>query len=136
MLEMNHMPEKSGRKPSLSEDDQREMDAAAMVLEPFLDIRHDMPLRYAHSFLMVAREEGLGVNEYAQKAGVSASVMSRHLLDIGDRDRNMRPGFGLVTKEQDKFELRKFRVYLTPLGRQLAEKISRVMRLGRGAGRH
>lgn len=136
MLEMNHMPEKSGPKPSLSKDDQREMDAAAMVLEPFLDIRHDMPLRYAHSFLMVAGEEGLGVNEYAKKAGVSASVMSRHLLDIGDRDRNMKPGFKLVFKVQDPFELRKYRVYLTPLGRQLAERIVRVMRLGRAAGRH
>jgi hypothetical protein len=37
------------------------------------------------------------VVDYAKRAGVSVSVMSRHLLDIGERNRHMEEGFRLVT---------------------------------------
>ena len=46
-----------------------------------------MPVQYITSFLLVATDEGLTVTDYAKKAGVSKSVMSRHLLDIGGRSR-------------------------------------------------
>jgi hypothetical protein len=39
--------------------------------------RDTMPLQYLMSFLLVALEEGKGVNEYAERARVSKSVMSR-----------------------------------------------------------
>ena len=57
--------------------------------QPFRSLRGTMPLQYVTAFMLVAEEEGLGVVDYAQRAGVSISVMSRHLLDIGDRDRHM-----------------------------------------------
>jgi hypothetical protein len=87
------MLDKSGVRQSLSDDEKRSTKGLITALETFRELRRDMPLQYVYSFLLVAEEEGLGVNEYAKKAGVSSSVMSRHLLDIGEEDRNHNPGF-------------------------------------------
>lgn len=95
------------------------------ALEPFRDIRGTMPLQYVVAFLLVAENEGLGVVDYAQKAGVSVSVMSRHLLDIGERSRHMEAGFGLVTYRSNPMELRKHEYFLTDKGRALANRIAR-----------
>jgi DNA-binding MarR family transcriptional regulator len=64
----------------------------------------------------------LSVSDYAKVSGISNSVMSRHILDIGDRDRHKKPGFGLVTKRQDPMELRVQRVFLTDKGRIIARR--------------
>jgi hypothetical protein len=40
---------------------------------------------------------GLTVTEYAKRLRISKSTMSRHLLDIGDRNRKGERGMGLVT---------------------------------------
>ena len=95
------------------------------ALEPFRDLRSTMPLQYVTAFLLVCHEEGLGVGDYAERAGVSVSVMSRHLLDIGDRNRHMEEGFGLVTYRANPMELRKHEYMLTDKGRALAHKILR-----------
>lgn len=114
-------------KQSLSEVEKKHVSALLQALEAFLQMRHDMPLRYATAFLSVAEEEGLPVSEYAKRSNVSPSVMSRHILDIGDRDRYMDEGMGLVTKRQDPMELRTHRVFLTDKGRALARTIFRAL---------
>jgi hypothetical protein len=48
------------------------------------------------TFLVVVLDEGKSVQEYADAAGVSKSVMSRHILDLGDRTRYMEVGLGLM----------------------------------------
>jgi DNA-binding MarR family transcriptional regulator len=83
-------------------------------------------MQYVRTFMLVCVEPGLGVMECANRAGVSQTVMSRHLLDIGDRNRYMEPVFGLVTKRQDPMNLRRWEVHLTEKGRQVAHKIIRV----------
>jgi len=95
------------------------------ALEPFRDLRATMPLQYVTAFLRVCHEEGLGVGDHAARAGVSVSVMSRHLLDIGDRNRHKEEGFGLVTYRSNPMELRKHEYMLTDKGRALAHKILR-----------
>lgn len=55
---------------------------------PFLAVRPTMPMQYWNTFLMIAADEGLSVIEYARRAGLSQSVMSRHILDIGDKSRH------------------------------------------------
>src|SRR5262245_35557529 len=79
---------------------------ALNILEPFRELRRDMPLQYVYTFLLVARNPGKTVMEYAKMAGVSQSVMSRHLLDIGPRNRNMEQGFGLVEYAPSPMDLR------------------------------
>jgi len=97
------------------------------ALDPFRAIRSTMPLQYVVAFLLVAQEELLGVGEYAERAGVSVSVMSRHLLDIGERNRHLEKGFGLVTYRANPMELRKHEYMLTDRGRALLHQITRQL---------
>lgn len=101
------------------------------AIEPFRALRATMPAQYVVSFLLVAEEEGLGVGDYAKRAGVSMSVMSRHLLDVGERDRKGGKGFGLVTYRSNPMELRKHEYMLTDKGRALLHKITRALKATR-----
>jgi DNA-binding MarR family transcriptional regulator len=116
------------RFDGLPDDEVKLMSAFYQALEPFAQIRHDMPMQYVKSFMLVCMEPGLSVIDYANRAGVSQTVMSRHLLDIGDRNRYMGPGFGLITKRQDPMNLRRQEVHLTEKGKQVAHKMVRALR--------
>lgn len=116
--------------PALRKLPENERNAVRKLLgahEPFKALRGTMPLQYVTAFLLVAEEEGLGVKDYAERAGVSMSVMSRHLLDIGDRNRSMTEGFGLVTYRANPMELRKHEYTLTEKGRAILHQITRQM---------
>jgi DNA-binding MarR family transcriptional regulator len=119
-------PDKPTRVP-LADDERNAMKRLALALGAFRQLRTTMPLQYVMSFLLIAQEEGLGVSEYAARAGVSPSVMSRHLLDIGDRNRHLQDGFGLVTSRQNFRMLRRSEYFLTPKGRALAHEIFRQL---------
>lgn len=56
-----------------------------------------MPLSYVTAMLHVGMDEGRGVAEYAAKENLSPTVMTRNLLDIGDRNRQREEGYGLIT---------------------------------------
>ena len=114
------------RQP-LSEVERKAMRNLMGTLAVFTKLRNTMPLQYVMTFLSVAYEEGLSVNDYAARANVSTSVMSRHLLDIGDRNRHMTEGFGLVSYRANPMELRKHEYHLTPKGKALAYEIIRNM---------
>lgn len=111
----------------LPDDAKQALRRLMAAIEAFRSIRVTMPLQYVHSFLLVALHEGLSLKEYAEMSGVANSVMSRHLQDIGDRNRSMEEGFGLVTYRAHPHELRKHEYFLTPVGKALAHKINRAM---------
>ncbi len=94
-------------RPPLNENEKTCLKGLRGSLEAFLSVRNTMPLQYVTTFLLVAMDEGKSVAEYATKAGVSQSVMSRHLLDIGERNRHMQKGFGFITYRPNPMELRK-----------------------------
>jgi DNA-binding MarR family transcriptional regulator len=121
-------------RQSLDDETKNAMHDMLAALEPFRALRQTMPLQYIVSFLLVALDEGRSVNEYAERAGVGTSVMSRHLLDIGERNRNKEEGFGLVTQRADPMELRKHQMMLTPKGRVVAHQIARHIK-GRKSAR-
>jgi DNA-binding MarR family transcriptional regulator len=112
------------RRQKLSPEEKEHIRALLAALELFREIRSTMPLQYVIAYLRVALEEGKGVTEYGKEVGVSQAVMSRHLLDIGDRNRYMTEGFGLITKRPDPMELRK----LTEKGEALAHQVIRALR--------
>jgi DNA-binding MarR family transcriptional regulator len=114
-------------RQSLTDEEKRVLRGFLAALEPFRAIRPTMPLQYVVAFLLAALHEGEGVSELATKAGVGQSVMSRHLLDIGDRNRHMEEGFGLVTQRPDPMELRKHQVLLSNTGKAVAHKIIRAL---------
>lgn len=110
-------------KPTLSEEEREALRALYLALKPFRDINPSMPLSYITAYLLVGMEEGKGVAEYAGDANISPTVMTRNLLDIGDRNRQREEGFGLVTQERDLFDLRKHNARVTPKGKTFAHHI-------------
>ena len=95
-----------------------------VALEPV----RDLPVNQVVSLFTVATKEGLTVDEYAKRAGISPTTMSRHLLDLGDRTRKLQPGLGLV-EGRDNIQNRREKNYsLTPKGRALATKVAGALR--------
>jgi DNA-binding MarR family transcriptional regulator len=115
-------------RQSLSDEQKDKLKQLLNALQPFLKTRPTMPMQYVVAYLLAALHEGSGVTELAERAGVSQSVMSRHLLDIGDRNRHKEDGFGWVTQRPDPMELRKHQVTLTEKGRTIAAQVSRAIR--------
>jgi DNA-binding MarR family transcriptional regulator len=117
----------AGFKPTLSEEERAYSRALRLALEPFRQINPSMPLSYIIAFLEVACDEGKGVAEYASKVDVSPTVMTRNLLDIGDRNRQREEGYGLITQERDLFDLRKHNAKVTPKGKSLAHRYKHAL---------
>lgn len=114
-------------KPTLSAEEKAYCRALMLALEPFRDIRPTMPLQYVYTFLQVATEEGKTSTEYAKNLDVSVTVMTRHILDIGPRNREQSAGFGLVNAERDPQDLRRHRVRITPIGKALVRRIMNAL---------
>jgi DNA-binding MarR family transcriptional regulator len=93
------------------------------VMERFRRVRHTMPVHLVEALLRVAHHEGKSVIQYAREAGVSQSVMSRHLLELGNQYVKGEPGLGLVEKRTSSHSLREFEVTLTKKGRDTVEEI-------------
>jgi DNA-binding MarR family transcriptional regulator len=115
-------------KPTLNDDEKAYCRSLMLALEPFRDIRSTMPLQYVYTFLMVATDEGKGSTEYAKEQGISNTVMTRHMLDIGDRNRQREEGFGLITQERDLHDLRRHHARVTPTGKALVRKLMNALR--------
>ncbi len=112
----------------MTEDDKRAIQGLLWALKPLANLRGSIPLPFVTTFLMVALDEGKGVNSYARALGIHRAAMSRYLRDIGDRARNGGPGLGLVTIEQDPTDPRKSQVFLTAKGRSIAKEIFQQLR--------
>jgi hypothetical protein len=79
-------------KSSFNEEERDAARALVAALESFRALRPTMPLQYVYLFLTVVVKEGQTVTEYAEKAGVPQTVMTRHLLEIGDGSRDKEKG--------------------------------------------
>lgn len=66
------------------------------AVDVFYRLRERVPASYIGTFLKVATNEGLSVSELAIKCGVSGAVMSKHLGELGARNRRGGAGLGLV----------------------------------------
>lgn len=87
-----------------------------------------MPVNKLMTLFEVATKEGMTVDDYAKRAGISPTTMSRHLLDLGDIDRKMAPGLGLVEGRVNVTNQREKVYGLTPKGRALVTKVAGALR--------
>jgi DNA-binding MarR family transcriptional regulator len=87
-----------------------------------------MPIQHAYAFLLVAVKEGLGVQEYAERAGVTQAVMTRILFALGSRSQGRERGYGLVQQGTDTEDARKHQTFLTAKGKALKGQIARLVR--------
>lgn len=121
----------AGIAQALNAEQQQSMTLVALLIEEFRKLRKDMPISHAFVFLMVAQEEGLTVSEYAERAKVGQTVMTRWLFDIGSHSRTRDPGLGLVTQRSDPNDLRRHQTFLTQKGKEMAYDLIRVLKLKR-----
>lgn len=127
-----HTPLASGigmshAKQNLNAEEKEAARILLTALEPLTAVYSIMPLQQAKTFLMVAMEEGLGVGEYARKAGANPAVMTRHMLDLGEMNRRREPGLGVVYTRPNPMNRRSHQVFLTPKGVALATAIYRAL---------
>jgi DNA-binding MarR family transcriptional regulator len=92
-----------------------------------------MPIQNLITFLRVGMEEGKGVTEYADGAGLATTIMTRHLQDIGDRDRYGDDGLGLIYQARDRQDLRINRAWVTTKGAKLIDAAYHALTLLVGA---
>ncbi len=85
-------------------------------------------MQHAYAFLLVASEEGRGVQEYAERASVTQAVMTRILFALGWRSRGRERGYGLVQQGIDAEDARKHLTFLTAKGKALMREIVRLVR--------
>lgn len=107
---------------------QEEMHDRARALLHALEPARDLPVSKLMTLLTVALKEGLTVDDYAKRAEISATTMSRHLLDLGEVDRNKQPGRGLVEGRTNITNQREKVYGLTPIGRSLLTQIVEALR--------
>jgi hypothetical protein len=91
--------------------------------------RRGLPIGFVDTFLMIAADEGRSVNDYAEMAGVSKSVMSRQILDIGDATRDHEPGLQWVTTRLCPNEPGRHEVFLTAKGCSLERRLTELLDL-------
>ena len=113
---------------AISPIDKKITRALLWALKPLTNLRRPVPLPFLTSFLMVALDEGKGVNAYARALGIHRAAASRNLHAIGDRARNGGPGLGLVTIQTHPADPLRTRVSLTPKGRLIARQVFRQLR--------
>ena len=108
------------------------MDTVAILrlrttLQAMYSAGSDLNINMAVTFLTVAAFPGRPLREYEEMLGHPSSTMSRHLLDLGPRNRRKEAGLGLVDIERNPEDWR-FNVYtLTPKGMALVSTLTRLM---------
>jgi DNA-binding MarR family transcriptional regulator len=98
------------------------------AIELFREDRPFMLIQHIHTFLLVARNEGIGVSELANIADIELSSMTRHLQDLSPKDRKKDDGLDLINVSMDPANLRRRVITLTPKGRARFRKLMEMLR--------
>jgi DNA-binding MarR family transcriptional regulator len=112
----------------VTKDERLALRKCLLFMDALRAIRRTMPMQHAYAFLLVALEEGLGVQEYAERAGVTQAVMTRILFALSSRGRRREPGYGLVQQAVDLRDSRRHQTFLTVKGKALTHEIVRSVR--------
>ena len=107
----------------MTDAQKKAMKKALAVMQPFLKLRDTMPSQYMHTFLIIAADEDKNVKTYSVRAGISQSLMTRHLADLGERNCYHTEGMGLLEGYRDLMDRRNVLVKLTAKGHRVVKEI-------------
>lgn len=119
---------KVSRSKSFSEPERKALQDLLTVVGLLRAVNPKMTLQQLTALLLVAFEEGQPVTRYANQAGIAQGVMTRHLFDLGEFNRNREPGMGLVEQRPDIQDRRSHLTHLTHKGRALMHNVIRAFR--------
>jgi hypothetical protein len=103
--------------------ERKALDMIKDLLGSIIEVSPHMPVQQASAIILVALNEGSSMKELTELAGVKQSTMSRHLIDLGRRNRRMEQGYQVIECRQDDFDMRKNRYNLTPKGHTVVNKL-------------
>jgi DNA-binding MarR family transcriptional regulator len=113
------MTQETEQKAGLKFD--RLLDQVRTAIDP------TVPTQLVQAFVKVALYEGKTLTEYADMLGANVSTASRHLLDLGERNRKMEPGYQLVESRNDPMNLRQKHYSLTRKGQMLWRALTTIL---------
>ena len=87
----------------------------------------NIPAQMLQTFMAVAMNEGKSLTEIADLVSANMSTASRHLLELGERNRRLEPGYNLVARTPDPMNLRQNAYTLTPKGKLLVKNVLKIM---------
>jgi DNA-binding MarR family transcriptional regulator len=88
-----------------------------------------MPSTYQAAFLTIASDPGHTVDTYAKRLNVAPAIMSRRLIDLGQRQSRSRnrEGHDLIESRRDPLDRRLVQIFLTPKGKALVVRLERMV---------
>lgn len=104
-----------------------DLDRLAQVMDIFRDFDAAFPASYIRAFLTIARKPGLSVTDYGHILGIPQPVVSRLMLQLGEKSRAGGAGLGWIRRVTDEKDLRVKRLHLTPQGQRLMERLEQAM---------
>ena len=110
----------------VTKDERLALRKCLLSMDAFRAVRRTMPMQHAYTFLLVALDGGCGVQEYAERAGVTQAVMSI-LFALSSRSRGRERGYGLVQQGISTEDARKHQTFLTARGKALMREIVRLV---------
>lgn len=87
---------------------------------------NEFPLQYALCLAEISVNEGLSLTSLAEKVNLSLSTISRIVGSLSEYRQNGQP-YGLVEIRVSTEERRRKELYLTPKGRTLIQRISKIL---------
>jgi DNA-binding MarR family transcriptional regulator len=109
------------------DDDENQLRALIRVCDLFREqpgVTPNIPLAALEAFLLVCLYEGASLRDLCALSGQAQSTLSRHLLDLGERNyRRKTPGLNLVSWRHPPEELRRKEYHLTDGGRALRDQM-------------
>jgi DNA-binding MarR family transcriptional regulator len=107
--------------------DTKALNKALSLCSAFQTVEQTMPIQVAKTFLTIALFPGRSLRAYQDILGVNEATLSRHCLDLGARNRQKEPGYGLIDQRSNPTDLRQNVYTLTPKGKALIHTIAKAL---------
>lgn len=108
---------------TMEDEDRQALQRLYAALDEVKGISIHMPIGQLMAFLIVALNEGKPMKDLAKLADSNISTMSRQLIDLGQRNRRMEPGYMLIEQRQNPMNLRENQYSVTLKGNHLLKGI-------------
>ena len=111
----------SNRKPKRTNED---LYRFYLALEVLRTKEREFPAQLASTFLFVCSHNGCRQEDSIEATSMSSSSVSRNVQWLGPRHRLGKDGLHLIYRERDPDDPKRYRIYLTRKGEQLARLIA------------
>lgn len=98
-----------------------------LVVEEFRKLDETIQANAIITFLLVAQKgkEGINMREMQEILGIARSSMSRNVAILSDYQN--KKGFGLLIAQEDPFDRKSKKVFLTQKGSALAKRVLNLL---------